>query len=96
MSKDEKEICLYCKWWRPNAPGEYIREDTRGICHLTPPAVIQAGDAVSGFHGVSVFATSRADSFCSKFENRPDDHDPDTWEHISRPAQRVIDGIEIE
>jgi len=85
MSKDEKEICLYCKWWHfYAAPGyEDLWKAQPGECRRRAP--------ITDDHNDTLFPPMRGGDWCGEFEDRGD-----TWEHISRPAQRVIDGIEIE
>lgn len=77
MSKDQKEICLYCKWWfpEPSVLKDHVCERTPGKCRFNPPAVVQCGDASGGFYGAGMHPSSMADSFCSKFEDHPDDHE---------------------
>lgn len=88
MSKDEKEICLYCKWWvqdritNPQGGMEFVGTpcgtgDCRGACPVG---------------GSGWYKTSRYD-WCLNFTNRPDDHESSTFEPIAKPAERVLEKL---
>jgi len=80
MSKDQKEICLYCKWYKA---GKFSGSElNRGDCRLRAPIPnTENGQAMWPYVGQW--------DFCGDFTNRPDNHES-TFEHISEPANRVI------
>jgi hypothetical protein len=101
MSKDQKEICLYCKWWKMHDLYSDIEPDEDGIfyppgerrggeCRVSPPAaVLSPGRPVEG-RWPEVFGGD----WCGEFTGRPDDHASDTtFEHIGDAAARVIGRI---
>ena len=90
MSKDEKQICLYCKWWKTHT---FAR--TNGNCYYSPPVVLQMGSSETGYRAETFHPDARASNFCSKFEDRPDDHVSDTWQSIGDAASAVVDKIEL-
>ena len=81
MSKDEKQICLYCKWW--NESGfQYF-----GNCRVNGPLLVP---------GDLKFPQMRGIDWCGKFEDRPDDHVSGTWESLGDAAASVIDRLNTE
>lgn len=96
MSKDQKEICMYCRWWKMNdlydgvTASDMPVERRAGECRVSPPVPIVApARAVE-----AAWPQSFGEDWCGSFADRPDNHIaelPDTWEHISKPAMRVIE-----
>ena len=86
MSKDEKEICLYCNWWNtegrqvPTVISDYtIGKRLVGQCRLESPAI---GWPETFQH-----------DWCGKFKDRRDDHESDNWQSIGDVANAVIDRL---
>lgn len=79
MSKDEKEICLYCKAWKfVETKHNRVSADFKiGECRFNAPAPMGRWPR-----------TAERD-WCLDFIERPDDHES-TFEHISEPANRVL------
>ena len=96
MSKDQKEICMYCRWWKMIdlydgvTASDMPVERRAGECRVSPPVPIVApARAVE-----AAWPQSFGEDWCGSFADRPDNHIaelPDTWEHISKPAMRVIE-----
>jgi hypothetical protein len=86
MSKDQKEICLYCKAWCILIdPGHDGMTMGRGECRLHGPVLANY---------VQRWPTTVGDDWCLDFVERPDDHVSDTtFEHIGDAAARVIGRI---
>ena len=98
MSKDQKEICLYCKWWQMNDC--YDREDDdleiypvlehrAGVCRINPPIPVLVPAAPTK----GVWPEVWGGDFCGQFQNRPDDHEGP--EHISKVAGRVVSKLSV-
>jgi hypothetical protein len=74
MSKDEKDICLYCRWWRHDSnftiPGMDDTVATRGHCHIAAPVVIQFGSFQDGLGARTVWKSTHGGEFCGEFKER--------------------------
>lgn len=71
MSKDEKEICLYCKWWSSKAkPDEKYALISDGRCCLRAPQNFQKGDQQDGFFVRTEWVTTQGGDFCGEFKER--------------------------
>jgi hypothetical protein len=96
MSSDQKRICMYCRWWKMNAlyggvtASEMPVERRAGECRVSPPVPVMApARAIEG-----AWPQSFGGDWCGSFADHPDDHVaelPDSWEHISKPVERVIE-----
>lgn len=95
MSKDQKKICLYCKWWTVHEmysdSDDIPPEGLPGICNYNPPVVVQFTSMTGAMDHRTVLPNARGGWFCSKFQNRSDDHEGP--EHISKVADRVLERI---
>jgi hypothetical protein len=93
MSKDQKEICLFCKWWKMNDLYAALEPDDDGIiyplpenrggeCRFSAPSV-----RLDGKLAVGAWPQTFGRDWCSKFTERRDDHDPNAdirpFRHIS-------------
>jgi hypothetical protein len=77
--ENQKEICLYCKWWDQKNPDW-------GECRVLPPAM--------GEHNIAAWPETAQSWWCGSFTDRPDDHTSDTpFEHLGDAAVRVIGRI---
>lgn len=69
MSRDEKRICQYCKWWRQNfESGELPAENYAGECRVDSPVVILAPRRAAEAAWPETFGHD----WCGKFEFRDD------------------------
>ena len=98
MSKDEKEICLYCRWWKLNDLYEDITDEElpyqrrAGECRVSAPvAIIAPRCAVE-----AAWPQSFGEDWCGKFQDRRDDHESDNWQSIGDAANAVISQLKPE
>ena len=95
MSKDQKNICAFCKNWKAetmNFPDTHI-EYVYGKCRLRAPTLIQMGGTSEGMCAETMWPSSRGGDWCGEYAERRDDHVaelPSTWQHISEPVAEVI------
>ena len=80
MSKDQKEICLYCKAWKLVTRG--AGSPSVGECRRKSPIPT-----------IGWYSTREGD-WCLDFVSHPDDHEGP--EHISKVADRVLDRIKTQ
>ena len=95
MSRDQKEICLYCKWWVlegfKNDSEELVKRQV-GECHRYGPA--RRGGEHYHLMNDPEWVRTHGGDFCGEFKNRPDDHD--SWQSIGDAATAVISGLNVE
>lgn len=95
MSRDQKEICLYCKAWREMK--DMVSDLSEPVPRWEPSGV---GECRRHAPTLNVqnerWPSSIAEDWCLDFIERPDDHSPYTFEHISEPAQRVVGSLKIK
>jgi len=92
MSKDQKEVCMYCKFWKcddKHAPEEVVPM-IFGSCRINPPMVMQAGSQVDYAHA-TCWPKTRGGDWCGSFEEpRPDKYASiRPWQHISEIAIKI-------
>lgn len=77
MSKDQKESCMYCKFWRgeDRNPIESVLEYLHGACRVSPPIVVQAGGAGSDFYAKTAWPMTKGGDWCGRFEMPRDDYE---------------------
>ena len=76
------------------ATPEEIMDFARGDCRVDPPKLVQIIESSSNAYGKTAWPRTQGNHWCGKFAERPDDHVtelPDSWEHVSEPASRVIE-----
>jgi hypothetical protein len=82
MSRDEKEICLYCRWWKPldyyQVPGEEAHTTSPGECRVGRPVLMQWGGPSEGLEAKSSWPRTLGGDFCGEFTSRRDDQ----YEHV--------------
>lgn len=66
MSRDQKEICLFCRWFREWEDAIKAGYDF-GECRVNPPV---ADREMNG-----KWPTVRAEDWCGKFQEHRDDHE---------------------
>lgn len=74
MSKDQKNICLYCKWWLEFSKSDKGKDG--GMCRRYAPkgmVVIEASWKTSD----PDWPWTYEDDWCGEFENRRDDTEQD-------------------
>ncbi len=62
MSKDQKQICTYCKWWSPNTTTDLVA--LYGQCRVGAP--------IADSEGAGLWPTTGADDWCGKFQDHDD------------------------
>ena len=95
MSKDEKEICLYCKFWvlegfRHTDEGFLMQQE--GDCRRKSPD--RKGGELSP--NAPAWPVMRGGGFCGEFKGHPDDHDSDNWQSIGDAANAVVSQFKPE
>jgi hypothetical protein len=98
VSLDEKEICLYCKWWKPSdhamPPGYEAHIATPGHCHVSSPVVTQWGSYSEGLTSATSWPKVNGSDFCGKFTGRRDDHASSNTSgdrNTSAPRETVVE-----
>lgn len=97
MSIDEKEICLYCRRWKPLdamlLPGEEVNTATPGECRTRSPVVAQWGSYSEGLDSGTRWPRTKGGDFCGEFTGRPVDHGHksfDSWTSIGDAANAAL------
>ena len=99
MSMDEKQICLFCKWWKVSSkdpryePGYEPDERFSGLCRFNAPVITQWGCFSEGLSVNTSWPATFGGDFCGKFQERRDDHgDKDTgdWKSIGDIAGEFL------
>lgn len=74
MSKDQKEICLYCKWWvfhgYRHDENEDILKIQEGVCHRKSPDRFGGNQCPTN---TAFWPETRGGDFCGEFQERRDD-----------------------
>ena len=86
MSKDQKQACMHCKFWRceDRNPPEQMVPNLRGACRVSPPIVMQAGSQDTTMYGQTCWPMTKGADWCGRFEMPRDDYaDIRPWRHIS-------------
>lgn len=76
VSKDEKEICLYCKWWHPFNKLDKDELNWQGDCRRNPPKTRWVGKI--DFERIMLdkrpdWPMTYGQNFCGEFKERPSD-----------------------
>jgi hypothetical protein len=95
MSKDQKQVCMFCKFWNCNYRNvpENLMTDTNGDCRFSHPRLMSIGSNTEGKEVVTRWPRTRGGDWCGRYAERRDDHVadlPSTWQHISEPTAEVI------
>ena len=97
MSRDQKEICLYCKWWHFDPSETQLRWEGpepkahyTGLCRRHAP--VRRGGEVLKQYGA--WPMTNGGAWCGDFQERPDDHD--SWQSIGDAATAVISQLNVE
>jgi hypothetical protein len=96
MSKDQKDCCTYCKFWKCtdyNVP-EDLADVTFGVCRLSAPRIIQAGSLNNEAYAETRWPSCKGGDWCGEFEMRRDDHGTsNTFRPISEIAADVVGDV---
>ena len=92
MSKDQKEACMYCKFWRceDRNPPEGMLDYLGGACRVNPPTVMQVGSQSTDFYPKTCWPITKGGDWCGSFSMPRDDYsDIRPWRHISEISVEV-------
>lgn len=99
MSTDEKQICLFCKWWKVEDflldQGEEANDTHQGQCRLSAPVLTQWTSSLhsGGIEARTMWPKTYGGDFCGKFQERRDDHgekDTGDWKSIGDIAGEFL------
>lgn len=98
MSRDEKEICLYCRWWKPLyylAPGDEAHRSSPGECRVASPVLMQWGSLSVGLESKTSWPRTNGGDFCGEFTSHRDDHPKsfDSWTTLGDAAKGIVGKI---
>ena len=91
MSKDEKQICAYCRYWDFGIPTSSIPADVlmvrEGSCCYRAPV---------SYPETPKFPPMRGSGWCGEFKGHDDDHDPNAdirpWQQIGEIKTSLPEG----
>ncbi len=87
MSKDQKEICAYCRYWEPNSreAAEKYTLIANGRCRIRAPELVSHGNKDEGLYSSTAWPSVQGGDWCGEFKGRRDD-----WQSIGDAASDVM------
>ncbi len=74
MSKDQKEVCLYCKAWQCKYPDQTFPEASKGQCRRHAPKTHTYHLVTGGSEIKTAWPDAAGGDWCLDFVERRDDH----------------------
>lgn len=90
MSRDQKEICGYCRYWEPNSRKDIEANPSSlliapGRCRLRAPELVRAGNEHTGFYSTTEWPSAEGGDWCGQFSERRDD-----WQSVGDAANQAL------